>query len=85
MPDIPQPARNTITGRVRVNVRVNVDGEGRVTQASLESKGVSSYFTSRVLAAARAWKFPAGQAPSEWQLRFELMRVDTRVSVAKAR
>lgn len=85
LPEIPQPARNTITGRVRVNIRVNVNGEGRVTEATLESRGVSSYFSSRVLAAARGWQFPAGQAPSEWLLRFELMRVETRVSVAKAR
>lgn len=85
LPEIPQQARNTITGRVRMNIRVSVDGNGQVTQATLESPGVSPYFSSRVLVASRAWKFPAGQPPSEWLLRYELMRVDTKVSVSKAR
>ena len=68
-----------------MNVRVQVDGEGRVTQAASAPPAASAYFTTRVLAAARGWKFPPAEAESEWLLRFELMRVDTRVSVAKAR
>ncbi len=84
LPEIPQPARNTITGRVRVNVRVRVDSAGNVSQASLEPPRASKYFSDRVLAAARAWKFPAGNAPQDWVLRFELMRQQTRVSAAKA-
>jgi len=85
MPDIPSSARRTIRGRVRVNVRVTVDPDGRVTQATSAPPAASAYFTTRVLAAARSWKFPPASAPSEWMLRFELLRGDTRVSAAKAR
>ena len=83
LPEIPQAARNTITGMVRVNIRVRVDRAGRVNQASLEPPPASKYFSERVLAAARAWKFPAGNAPRDWVLRFRLMRQQTRVSAAK--
>jgi TonB family protein len=83
LPEIPQAARKTITGRVRVNVRVRVDGAGNVLQASLEPPRASKYLSERVLAAARAWKFPAGNPPQDWMLRFELMREQTRVSEAK--
>jgi len=85
MPDIPSSARRTIRGRVRVNVRVQVDPDGRVAQATIAPPRASAYFTSRVLTAARGWKFPAADAPSEWMLRFELLHGDTRVSAAKAR
>jgi serine/threonine protein kinase len=54
LPEIPQAARNTITGRVRVNVRVRVDSAGNVNQASLEPPRASKYLSERVLAAARA-------------------------------
>jgi serine/threonine protein kinase len=83
LPDIPQAARDTITGRVGINVRVRVDAAGKVSQATLEPPPASKYFTDRVLDAARAWKFPAGGAPQDWRLRFELGREQTRVAVAK--
>ncbi len=82
LPKIPQAALDTITGRVRINVRVRVDGAGRVNQAALEPPPASKYFTDRVLVAAHAWKFPVG-APQDWLLHFELMREKTRVSAAK--
>ena len=83
MPEIPQAALNTITGRVRINVRVRVDSAGRVTQATLEPPAASKYFTDRVLAAAQAWKFSAENTTQEWMLRFELARQQIRVSPAK--
>ena len=83
LPDIPQGALNTITGRVRINVRVRVDSEGNVSQAALEPPLASKYFCDRVLAAARAWKFPAGDAPRDWALHFDLTREQMRVSQAK--
>ena len=84
LPEIPPAARNTIVGRVRIHVRVRVDGAGNVNQATLEGPPASKYFTDRVLAAARAWKFPAGAAPESWLLQFELGRDRTRVSPVKA-
>jgi hypothetical protein len=83
LPKIPQAALDTITGRVRINVRVRVDSAGQVDQATLEPPAASKYFTDRVLVAARAWKFPAGNAPQDWLLHFELMPEQTRVSSAK--
>jgi len=83
LPKIPQAARDTITGRVRINVRVRIDSAGQVTQATLEPPPASKYFTDRVLVAAHAWKFPAANAPQHWLLHFELMRGQTRVSAAK--
>jgi len=83
LPDIPQAARKTISGQVRVNVRVRVDGAGNVSQATPEPPPVSKYFTDRALAAARSWKFPAGSAPQTWVLRFELTREQTLVSPAR--
>lgn len=83
LPDIPAAARNTITGRVRIGVRVRVDNAGNVIQATPENPQTSKYFTDRILAAARGWKFPAGNAPQSWVLRFELTRDQTRVSPAR--
>ena len=80
LPEIPPGARNTIVGRVRIHVRVSVDAAGNVNQATLEGPPASKYFTDRVLAAAKAWKFPAGETPQSWLLQFELGRDRTRVS-----
>jgi len=83
LPDIPEAARNTITGRVRINVRVRVDNAGNVTQATAEPPLASKYFVDRVVAASRSWKFPAGSGSQEWFLRFELMRDQTRAFSSK--
>jgi TonB family protein len=82
LPEIPQSARNTITGRVRVNIRVHVDANGQVTQATPMPPSVSQYFITRAVAAARNWKFPPG-APRDMVLRFELARDQSRVSVTQ--
>src|SRR5262249_50272836 len=83
MPDIPPAALSTITGRVRVNVRVHVDAQGNVTQATLEPPPATKYFTDRVLSAARAWKFPAGDASRDLRLVFDLGRDQMNASVSK--
>ena len=79
MPDVSRGAQNTITGRVKVSVQVEVDSSGNVSDARLVSAGPSKYFASRSLAAARKWKFSAPQVsgqptPSEWLLRFQIGR-----------
>jgi TonB family protein len=83
LPDIPTPARNTITGSVRINIRVRVDNAGNVTEATPESPMGSKYFTDRALAASRSWKFPPGSGPQDWILRFELTRDQIRASSTK--
>jgi len=84
LPDIMDRARNTIHGRVRFNVRVEVDPSGTVTDAKLESSGASKYFRERALAAVRKWKFePASvngsQVGQRWRVRFEFLKTGTKV------
>ena len=84
LPEVPQKARDTIQGQVRVGVRVGVDPSGRVADATLDSPGPSRYFAGLALGAARSWKFePArvnGRAvSSEWTLRFEFERTTIKV------
>lgn len=85
LPPVPQKSRNTITGKVRVGVRVSVDSEGKVTEARLDSPGPSHYFANLALQSSRKWKFNApqvgGQAvESEWELRYRFGRDSTEVN-----
>jgi len=83
LPKIPQAALDTINGRVRINVRVRVDGAGNVKGAVLEPPPASKYFTDRVMEAAIDWRFPIGNTSQDWLLHFELSRDQTRVYPAK--
>ena len=83
LPDIPQQARNTITGKVIVNVKVSVDPRGNVQAATIEPPRSSRYLSELTVAAARRWKFEPGDAPQEWLLRFQLFRDRTTVSTAR--
>jgi TonB family protein len=79
LPEVPAKARNTIRGRVRVNIRVEVDANGAVVAAHNESPASSRYFGNLALQAARRWKFePAdaglSQHPREWNLHFQFVR-----------
>jgi TonB family protein len=79
MPRVSPGARNTITGTIRIVVKVDVDATGNVTQARLQLAGPSKYFARLALEAARDWKFKPvlanGQAvASEWVVRFGLSR-----------
>jgi eukaryotic-like serine/threonine-protein kinase len=84
MPGVSQAARDTISGKVRVIVRVSVDAAGAVKNATLNSSASSRYFADRAIQAARQWKFaPAiagGQnVASEWTVQFDFYRNDTKV------
>jgi|HubBroStandDraft_6_1064221.scaffolds.fasta_scaffold00338_25 TonB family protein len=88
MPEVSRSAQNTIQGRLKVVVDVSVDASGNVLDAKFVSRGPSTYFASRALAAARDWKFNPpqvnGQAtPSEWVLRFQFRRTSTEVFPAE--
>ncbi len=85
LPPVPASARRTIHGRVHVSVNVNVDSDGNVRQASLDSPGPSRYFARLALEASRNWKFaPAGGQSANtlrrWQLRYLFGRNDTTVA-----
>ncbi|HUM05346.1 MAG TPA: TonB family protein, partial [Terriglobales bacterium] len=84
MPRVAPSARETIEGKIRVRVRVEVDPAGNVTNARLESAGPSKYFARLSLEAAREWKFTPPQAEgrpvaSDWRLQFGFRRTDTEV------
>ncbi len=85
LPQVSASARHTITGKIKVQVKVDVDAAGNVTQATLHSPGPSKYFARLALESARGWKFEPAQAdgkpvPSEWMLRFAFGRNGTEVS-----
>jgi len=79
LPDVSEKARATITGTVRVSVRVQVDPAGNVSEASLDSPGPSQYFADLALKAARRWEFTPPETdgrsvPSMWIIRFEFSK-----------
>ncbi|HEV2325281.1 MAG TPA: TonB family protein [Terracidiphilus sp.] len=76
LPAIPADALHTIPAQITVAIRVQVDPQGKVSHASVESPGPSRYFASQALHAAQNWKFtPAkfgGRAGvSTWLLYFQ--------------
>jgi TonB family protein len=84
LPDVPQSARDTIRGTVRVGVRISVDTAGNVTAAELDSPGPSKYFAHLALEAAQQWKFEppkiAGRnVLSDWLLHFQFTGQGTKV------
>jgi len=87
LPEVPQKARDTIRGKVRVVLRVLVDPAGSVVDAKLDAAGPSKYFAELALQAARRWKFRPTEVAdrnvsSEWiTLRFEFMKTGARVLV----
>ena len=79
MPSVSHRSLHTITGKVRVAVRLAVDKSGHVEQASLSSPGPSKYFADVALSAARRWTFEpprvAGDAvASQWIVHFAFGR-----------
>jgi TonB family protein len=84
LPDIIPSAMRTISGTVKVSVRLAVDENGIVTDATLASAGPSNYFAGKSLEAARHWKFKPAQvdghaAPSSWTLEFQYRRTGINV------
>jgi TonB family protein len=79
IPTVPRSARKSIHGRIRITVRVTVDGAGNVVAETLQSPRPSKYFARLASEAARKWKFtPADNHNSRvWRLRFEFTRGGT--------
>ena len=84
-PQVSPSARATISGKVRVSVKVKIDTVGNVASAKLESAGPSKYFARVAQQAAQDWKFsPAQQdghpVPSEWMIHFAFGRSGTDIT-----
>jgi TonB family protein len=89
LPRVSPSARQTIRGKIKVIVRVQVDPNGDVSNARLDSPGPSKYFANLALQAAQHWKFKPAQADghaiaSIWILRFRFGRTTTEVSPVEA-
>ena len=85
LPDVSRGARHTITGTVKVGVRVQVDSSGKVVEAKLTSPGPSKYFARLSLEAAQRWEFSPPDidekpSPSTWLLHFRFRRTSTEAS-----
>jgi len=80
LPDVPQSAKETIQGTIRVGVKVHVDPYGNVAGAELDTPGPSRYFARLASEAAQNWKFaPAGQnAEREFVVHFDFTNTETR-------
>jgi TonB family protein len=84
-PVVSKSARNTVTGTLKVRVKVSVDAVGNVENATFVSPGPSKYFARQAMEAARQWKFSPAQvngqgAPSAWILQFGFRRSGTEVA-----
>jgi TonB family protein len=85
MPDIPQSAKNTISGTIKITAQVEVDASGKVTSAKLKSAGPSKYFAGKVLKASEDWRFAPPQSggqptASAWLLHYQLKRSGVQAS-----
>jgi Protein kinase domain len=76
IPDVPQSARRSIRGHIKVWVRVIVDERGSVLAAVADRTGPSAYFQRLAIEAAKKWTFPAVETPSRrmMQVRFDFGR-----------
>jgi outer membrane biosynthesis protein TonB len=76
IPEVPQTARRTIRGHLKVWIRVIVDQDGSVFAATADRAGPSRYFERLAVEAAKKWTFPAVDAPPRriMQLRFDFSR-----------
>lgn len=90
LPEIPQSAKNTITGTIKVVAQAQVDASGKVTSVKFKSPGSSRYFANLAMKAAHEWVFTPPQvngqpAPSTWLIQFRFRRSGTQASAQKAR
>lgn len=88
MPKVASSAQRTITGKLKVRVRVNVDAAGNVTNTALTTPGPSKYFARLSEEAAREWKFtPASSGEQarnrQWSLLFAFTRSRIEASAAR--
>jgi eukaryotic-like serine/threonine-protein kinase len=82
IPGVSQKARSTIRGTVRINVRVQLNPDGSVSSAALDSPAGSQFFANLALKAARDWRF-APSAISSVLLRFDFTNTDSTAYVVR--
>ena len=79
IPEVPQSTRRTISGHIKVWVRVIADQDGSVFAATADRIGPSRYFQRLAIEAARKWTFPPIDTQSRrlMQIRFDFSRDGT--------
>jgi TonB family protein len=82
-PEVPQRARVSIQGTIRVGVKVQVDSFGNVIGSEVDLPGPSRYFARLATEAAQGWKFaPSNRdADRDFLLRFDFTNTETRAWV----
>ncbi len=85
-PVVSRSAQNTITGTIKIRIKVLVDASGSVESASFVSAGPSKYFSRQAMQAAQQWKFsPAQSAARAWILHFGFKRSGIEVTSEPAK
>lgn len=90
LPDIPERARQTIQGTIRIRLRLSVDDSGNVETVKTVLSGPSAFFARKASEAARQWKFDpivinGKPAASVWTLEFQMRRSGTTAHILSAR
>jgi len=90
LPNVSSGATSAMRGPVQVEVRVNVNEDGKVSNAEYMSHGPGNYFARISHDAARSWKFKPpvkdGQPISSiWTLRFHFDRKKTEATATEIR
>jgi TonB family protein len=87
IPEVPQRARRTISGTVRVSVRLIVEQDGTVFAAISDDPGPSRYFERLAIDAAKQWTFPPAENQTQRfvQVRFAFSRDGTTARAAALR
>ena len=85
LPDIPAKILGAIRGHFEVQIRVAVDPEGNVSQASIDWPGPSPYFADQALRAAQNWNFTPARVhdravASTWLLQFQFGQAQSAVT-----
>jgi TonB family protein len=81
-PQVPQRARGSIQGTIRVGIKVQVDSFGNVVGSEVNSPGPSKYFARLAAEAAQGWKFsPSNRdAGRDFILQFDFTNTETTAS-----
>jgi len=64
LPVVSEKSRSTIHGTVRINVRVQLNPDGSVASAGLETPASSQFFANLALKAAEQWRFAPASSPN---------------------
>jgi TonB family protein len=81
IPEVSQKARDTIRGTVRIHVRVQLNSDGSISSAELDSPAPSQFFANLALKAARQWQFAPSAGPSAL-IQFDFTNASTSASVS---